>query len=90
MKTKTHIPKKERVLIGKIVDRIRAKFPNVDKISTLMDLESAHLDIPLDLKKLLNSDEFNFMHDITGIDRHMDRTSFPGKLINCFVPRCSF
>jgi hypothetical protein len=53
-----------------------------------LDLTATHLNgCPLDLHKLLQFDDFNFTHDITGIARHLDRTT--GELRDCFVPRCA-
>ena len=60
---------------------------NYPKINAVMDIESAHGDIPLRLSALLKADDFNFAHDVFGIRRHMDRTIFPGVLTDCFVPR---
>lgn len=58
----------------------------VKRSSLLMDLDS----IPeLDFEKLLNAPKFDFAHDICGIIRHMDRSSYPGKLMDCFWPRCA-
>ena len=52
--------------------------------SLIMDLDS----LPnLDLERLLSFPKFDFVHDITGIIRHMDRSVYPGRLMNCFVPR---
>jgi len=42
---------------------------------------------PLRLNDLLAADDFNFAHDIFGIDRHINRLN--GKLENCFSPRFS-
>ena len=57
-----------------------------NRTSLLMDLDS----IPeLNLEKLLNAPAFDFTHDICGIIRHMDRSSYPGKLMDCFWPRCA-
>lgn len=50
---------------------------NVQRSSMLMDLAS----VPeLDLQKLLTAPKFDFAHDICGIRRHMDRSTYPGKL----------
>lgn len=58
----------------------------IDAQSLSMDLES----VPeLDLPKLLNAPRFDFIHDICGIVRNMDRSNYPGKLMNCFWPRCA-
>lgn len=54
--------------------------------SFLMDLAS----VPeLDLAKLLAAPMFDFAHDVCGIVRHMDRSTYPGKLTDCFSPRCT-
>ena len=53
-----------------------------------MDITACHCNgNPLDLEKLLAADDFNFAHDVFGIRNHIDRNT--GKLMNCFVPRCS-
>lgn len=57
-----------------------------DRMSLMMDLDS----VPeLDLEKLLTAPAFDFAHDICGIVRHMDRSTYPGKLTDCFWPRCA-
>lgn len=53
-----------------------------------MNITACHLNgNPLDLLRLLAADDFNFAHDIFGIDRHIDRKT--GKLPNCFSPQYS-
>lgn len=42
---------------------------------------------PLRLEELLAADDFNFAHDVFGIDRHICRDT--GKLLNHFSPRFS-
>jgi len=42
---------------------------------------------PLRLNDLLAADDFNFAHDVFGIDRHINRLN--GKLENFFSPRFS-
>jgi hypothetical protein len=60
-------------------------FDRDKRTSTLMDLES----VPeLDLPKLLSAPLADFGHDMRGIRRYMDRTTCPGKLTDCFWPRC--
>jgi len=57
-------------------------------IDIAMDLEATHCNgNPLKLQELLEADDFNFTHDILGIQRHLNRTT--GQLENCFVPRYS-
>lgn len=51
-----------------------------------MDLDS----VPdLDRQALLDAPWQDFAHDIGGIMQYMDRSTYPGKLMQCFVPRCS-
>lgn len=88
--------KKEHKLIDEIVERavkekvlIRrrpSKF-NEDKMTLRMDLDAINSNgTKLDFDKLLNFPEFDFMHDITGIQKHIDRLT--GELRNHFLPRC--
>ncbi len=59
-----------------------------DQESLEMDLTACHLNgCPLDLQKLANADDFNFAHDVFGIERHMNRTT--GQLENHFFPKCA-
>lgn len=58
-----------------------------DRIELLMNLHYADKSIPLDFDKLLAADNFDFLHDIYGIDRHMDKGA--AKLVGGFVPRCA-
>jgi hypothetical protein len=58
------------------------------QIDIEMDVTACHLNGNLlDLKRLLGADDFNFSHDLVGINKHLDRKT--GKLKDCFVPRCS-
>lgn len=57
----------------------------VNKRDLEMTLTAAHIANPLKLKDLLVSDDFNFIHDICGINRHIDIET--GELKNCFLPR---
>lgn len=53
-----------------------------------MDLLATHLNgCPLDLQGLLDSDQFELLHDVLGIKRHLDRST--GKLAEFFTPRYS-
>ena len=42
--------------------------------------------VPLRLQALHDADDFNFMHDIAGIHRHLD-IGKPCKFKDCFLPR---
>ncbi len=51
----------------------------------MMDIEACHASNPLDLEGLAKADDFNFIHDVFGIRRHLNRST--GKLEDCFSPR---
>jgi hypothetical protein len=56
------------------------------RLNLVMDLTATHANgCPMDFNKLLTAPDFDFVHDITGIQRHIDRET--GKLGNCFLPR---
>lgn len=58
------------------------------RLNLVMDLTAAdgeNGNKPLDWTRLLAADDANFMHDIGGISRHIDRET--GELTGCFVPR---
>ena len=77
-------------VVSDILDRASKKVHAFDRISLEMDIMAANGEnenAPLDLEKLLSFDDFNFFHDIYGIQRHMNRKN--GLLENCFLPRCS-
>jgi hypothetical protein len=58
----------------------------VDILETVMDLTACHANgCPLDLELLAAADDTNLLHDVGGINRHMDRET--GRLTRCFVPR---
>lgn len=62
--------------------------PYDDRMSRVMDLSAVHSNgNPMDFEKLLAAPEFDFIHDIDGIMRHLDRRT--GALQGFFSPRCS-
>lgn len=75
--------------LEKIVDRaVRMPGASFDRLTTEMDLVAAHANgCPLDFDKLLAFRNFDFVHDIDGINRHICRET--GVMRNCFVPRCA-
>lgn len=81
----------ERAIIERIAKRAVAlyrKYGNadVDELDVQMDLEACHCNgCPLRLADMEQADNFNFMHDISGINAHINRYS--GKLERCFLPR---
>jgi hypothetical protein len=77
----------EQELITGIVNRVQKDYPKTDRLSLYMDISATHLNgNTLKLAELL-ADDFNFYHDVAGIQRHINRKT--GKLENCFVPRYS-
>ena len=77
-------------LIDQIVKRFKKDQPIVDyrPMQMEMDLNAASCSCPnLDLKVLLESNAFDFVHDVIGIRDHMDRKT--GKLLHHFLPRCA-
>lgn len=56
------------------------------RIDAMLDVSACHLNgCPLDLERLLSADDFNFIHDVSGIHRHLNRVT--GELADCFRPR---
>lgn len=71
--------------ICKIVKRARALGVNREVMALNMDISAAHENCPLKLEDLLKADDFNFLHDVYGIIRHLNRQT--GELENLFLPR---
>lgn len=71
--------------LSDILDRASQMFPDLDRLSLMMDMKACHTHCPLDFARLLTADDVTFGHDIGGIMRHMDRET--GHLGGCFVPR---
>jgi len=83
-----NVSKEDLVKIGEIVEKAKTMKLVTDTLSLNMDLTTTHLNgCPLDLDKLLSFDDFDFVHDISGIQYHINRTT--GELGNCFLPRCA-
>lgn len=80
--------KLEIQIIAKIAERAdKLNLLHFDRMSLMMDLEHAHKQFNLRLNDLLNADEFNFTHDISGIQSNIDRET---KEIHRFLPRFVF
>lgn len=78
--------REELDLIVKIAKRVEAITPHLTRLTIIMDLEACHSNAcPLDLVAMLDSRETDLMHDVCGINRHLDRQT--GELMDCFVPR---
>jgi hypothetical protein len=79
-------------IINQIADRgwglgwLRRSYEN--RMAMVMDITAVHANgNPLRLEGLLQADDFNFAHDISGICNCLDRQT--GQLLNEFSPRYS-
>jgi len=76
------------MLIRDIVKRAVKFMPRLDTMSVSMDLQACHTcGNPLKLAELLAASDGDLAHDVSGINRHLDRET--GKLGGCFSPRFS-
>ncbi len=76
----------DRATIAEITDRVMSVAPATDRLTINMDITACHANgCPLRLKDLLEADDFNFVHDVFGIHRHIDRET--GQLGGFFRPR---
>ena len=60
---------------------------NGERMTFLMDMESADEVFNLRLEDLLNADDLNFAHDVVGIVNNINRSKFPADDFGLFVPR---
>ena len=77
-------------LIDKIVDRAQNLGLYEDnRITAHMDVANATKYFNMRLEDWLNADEFDFVHDIVGIYKAIDRTVYPADFSNnpYFLPR---
>lgn len=84
--------REEFELIAKIVKRTNALQSELDikpynTVDLALSLELAHHTCPMDLQQLLESNCYDFSHDVGGIMRHINRDT--GQLEECFQPRCA-
>lgn len=82
------IAESEKPVVDGIVQRACSIWPEADPLEVRMDITACHANgNPLRLGALLNADDFNFIHDVAGISRHLNRDT--GQLMNYFSPRFS-
>lgn len=87
MKTLT---KTDYELINKIVDRAQNFGLYVDnRITAHMDIVNATKHFNMRLEEWLNAEDFDFVHDIVGIYKAIDRSKYPADFSNdpWFLPR---
>ena len=58
-----------------------------ERLTLIMDIESADKYFNMRLEDWLNADNFNFAHDLVGIVNHVDRNNYPAVEFNRFLPR---
>lgn len=82
------VSKKEINIISRIVGRAYLQYFTSDPTGFEMDLTAIHQnDCLLDFEKLFRANDSDFVHDVCGIQNHINRKT--GKLENCFLPRCA-
>ena len=73
-------------LIEEIAFRAAGLVPGLDPMEVGMDLCACiEGGCPLRLEELLQADKMDFLHDIAGIRKNLNRNTY--KLENCFYPR---
>lgn len=78
--------KKIYELASKVADRAVAIRPDYDKLTVFMDLTKCiEGGCGLRLEEMLEARPADLMHDIIGINQHLDHTT--GELRDCFWPR---
>lgn len=77
--------KKDLSIIEKIVKRYIDIHKKNDAIDVKMAVCCVHYNTPLKLQKLLDTDYYNFFHDLNGIHSCLNRET--GELTNYFLPR---
>lgn len=78
--------KPDRITVSAAIGRRAAKLvKGIKPIDVAIALDKVTVD--LDLDRLLNFDDGNFLHDVIGIFNHTDWVT--GKMKDCFLPRCS-
>ena len=87
----TAMTKEEYKQVAQIAERAVKLYCNAgeerEPIDIQMDLECCNETIPLDFNKLECINNFNLMHDISGIGRHLNRET--RQIEDCFLPRCA-
>jgi len=77
----------QMAIIAKIAARAveMANQNKYTRMTAIMDISTCNSSCPLRLDDLLAADDFNFAHDVFGINQHLNRET--GELNDCFLPR---
>lgn len=87
-----NVSKADAALIARIADRAfgllkEFRVRDITAVDISMDITACHANgNPLRLSDLLDADDFNFTHDVFGINRHLDRET---GVVSRFRPRFS-
>lgn len=81
------VTRRDMALIADIALRARRLlWPDRDLTPIMMDIAAVHANgCPLALAKLLEARDFDFIHDVGGIHKHLNRAT--GQLEGFFEPR---
>lgn len=74
-------------LYVKICEKAEAKGYRGERMTLMMDIESADKKFNLRLEEMLADDGYDFVHDIQGIIDNINRETFPATDFGLFVPR---
>lgn len=80
------LTKENAEIAAKIARRAVEINPEIDQLTIQMDISAASIQNDFDFERLLEFDEFNFMHDVIGINKHLNRDT--GEITQGFLPRC--
>jgi hypothetical protein len=75
----------ESIVIERIIDRAVFMLPDRERQDVFMDITATIMGgCRLRLDDWLAADDFNFIHDLVGIERHLNRQTFK---LERFLPR---
>lgn len=84
------LTKTDYELINKIVDRAQSlRLYEDNRVTAHMDVANAAKYFNMRLEDWLNAEDFDFIHDIVGIYKAIDRSKYPANFSNdpYFLPR---
>lgn len=77
---------KVEAIVTRVINIAAEHGTKLNRVGLTMDVTACHLNgCPIDLEQLLTADRADFMHDVYGIQNHIDRGT--GELLDCFLPR---
>lgn len=91
MRVRFDISPEDKVRVEQIVERTaklaeEVGIETINKTDLEMDLIATHANgCPMQFQRLLDADNFDFVHDVLGIREHLNRRT--GRLEHHFLPR---